>query len=86
MAEVVVFDLELQNNEAHPVNGPKNNSDSDDELLEIEEVRHNNCRYIVSQFRWCLLKIIRLFTKLVVMYIVPRIGVRLLRSVYFSLC
>lgn len=46
MAEVVVFDLELQNNEAHPVNGPKNNSDSDDELLEIEEVRHNNCRYL----------------------------------------
>jgi len=48
MAEVVVFDLELQNNEAHPVNGPKNNSDSDDELLEIEEVRHNNySRYVV---------------------------------------
>lgn len=39
MTEAVVFDLELQNNEAHPVNGPKNNSDSDDELLEIEEVR-----------------------------------------------
>jgi len=51
MADVVVFDLELQNNEAQPVNGPKNNSDSDDELLEIEEVRHNNYWYIVSRFR-----------------------------------
>jgi len=42
MAEVVVFDLELQNNEANPVNGQKNNSDSDDEVLEIEEVRRND--------------------------------------------
>jgi hypothetical protein len=40
MAEAVVFDLELQNNEAQPANGPKNNSDSDDEVLEIEEVRY----------------------------------------------
>ncbi|XP_025200674.1 ribosomal protein S6 kinase beta-2-like [Melanaphis sacchari] len=37
MAEAVVFDLELQNNETQPANGPKNNSDSDDEVLEIEE-------------------------------------------------
>lgn len=37
MAEAVVFDLELQINEAQPANGPKNNSDSDDEVLEIEE-------------------------------------------------
>lgn len=38
MAEVDVFDIELQNNEtSNP--GQKNNSDSDEELLEIEEVK-----------------------------------------------
>lgn len=37
MAEVDVFDIELQNNDK-PNKGQKNNSDSDDELLEIEEV------------------------------------------------
>lgn len=37
MAEVDVFDIELHHNDTPNV-GPKNNSDSDDELLEIEEV------------------------------------------------
>lgn len=46
MAEVDVFDIELQNNET-PDKGPKNNSDSDDELLEIEEVIINRQIIIV---------------------------------------
>jgi len=80
MADVVVFDLELQNNEAHPVNGPKNNSDSDDELLEIEEVRYNSKRYVVCHnsvgaFAVLIDKHPRLFTKSIVLYIVLRIGV-----------
>lgn len=37
MAEVDVFDIELQNNETS--NRQKNNSDSDEEPLEIEEVK-----------------------------------------------
>lgn len=38
MAEVDVFDIELQNSDTPNNKGQKNNSDSDDELLEIEEV------------------------------------------------
>lgn len=43
MAEVDVFDIELHHNEIS--NGQKNNSDSDDELLEIEEVKFNKTIY-----------------------------------------
>lgn len=54
MADAVVFDLELQINEAQSANGPKNNSDSDDEVLEIEEVRYNN-------YYWTILHRVRYY-------------------------
>lgn len=46
MAEVDVFDIEIHHNET--LNGQKNNSDSDDELLEIEEVKFNDIRPLIE--------------------------------------